>query len=151
MIMRKWMILTVLALLVCVAAQAQPRTWRITESGWGRVESSYRQSTLVDPPLGEMNIPRWRKVSGTLTIDFEKKEVTLSLDRKKDKTFYLLAQHAPAVTRDGWTYDRYMAMDGNSTVCHFWLGVHESGAQRLLTLYSWTLPDTIYGYRLAEE
>lgn len=149
--MKRGLIILCCLFLAGLAGKAQTKTWQISETGWGRVEKSYRQSNWAGPPLGEMNIPRWRQVSGTLTIDFDKKEVVLSLDRKKGKTFVLLAQRDPAVTRDGWTYDRYMAMDGTSTVCHFWLGTHESGREQLLTLYSWTLPDTIYGYRLIPD
>ena len=148
MIMKKTVLILFLGLLAGISAAAQTVNYRVLETGWGRIEKSYRQSTLVELGVGEMNIPRWRKTSGTLRIDFDRKEVVLSIRGKKDKTFTLLSESRPFATRDGWSYVDYMGLDGNNSVCHFWLCKHESGAQRLLTLYPWMVPDTVYGYRL---
>lgn len=137
------------ALLTGSAATAQTLHYNVLETGWGRIEKNYKQGASPGfSAVGEMNIPRWRKTSGTLTVDLDKKEVTLTQKRKKDKTFTLLSDTTPGQTRDGWTYTEYMALDGNNSVCHFWLCTHESGLRRLLTLYPWSRPDTVYGYML---
>jgi len=149
--MKKVSLILALALLAGSAAWGQTKTWQVTETGWGRIEKAFRTFPPVGAGIGEMNIPRWRKAAGTLTIDFDRKEAVLSLPRKKGTTFRLLTESQPYKTRDGWTYVDYQALDGSSTVCRFWLCTHESGAERLLTLYPWTVPDTVYGYRLSVE
>lgn len=145
----KRIVILFLAALAALPLCAQTETYRVVETGWGRIEKAVRQGISHDTAIGEMNIPRWRKVSGTLTIDFDKKEVLLTQQRKKDKTFTLLSDSRPMETRDGWTYIEYMALDGHNSVCHFWICTHESGIRRLLTLYPWSFPDTVYGYMLA--
>lgn len=145
----KRIVLLFLAALAALPLCAQTESYRVVETGWGRIEKAVRQGIPTYSAVGEMNIPRWKKVSGTLTIDFEKKEAVLTQQRKKDKTFTLLSETRPMETRDGWTYVEYMALDGHNSVCHFWLCTHESGIRRLLTLYPWTVPDTVYGYMLA--
>lgn len=147
--MKKWMLILALALMSGLACRAQTQTWQLVETGWGRIEKSYQNGWNLLTHLGEMNIPRWRKAAGSLTIDFDKKEVVLTQRGKADKTFILLSETSPKETRDGWTYVEYMALDAHNSVCHFWLCKHEEGAERLLTLYPWTYPDTIYGYNLA--
>ncbi|MCR4859946.1 MAG: hypothetical protein K5910_04710 [Bacteroidales bacterium] len=149
--MKRVLLIISLALLAVSAAQAQTKTWQVTETGWGRIEKTYVSILSPGEGVGEMNIPRWRKVSGTLTVDFDRKEAVLSLPRKKGKTFTLLTESKPYTTRDGWTYVDYKALDGSNSVCHFWLCKHESGAERILTLYPWTSPDTVYGYLLTPE
>ena len=127
---------------------AQTKTYQVSQTGWGRVEQGSHFGILGTSAIGEMNISRWKKVSGTFTVDFDKKEAVLKQNRKKDKTFTLLSDSRPAETRDGWTFVDYMALDGTNSVCHFWLCKHEDGTERLLTLYPWFYPDTVYGYML---
>ena len=148
--MRRLLIIA-LALLTASAAWAQTKTWQVTETGWGKIDRGISIVTRPERGIGEIFIPRWRKVSGTLTVDFDKKEATLSLSRGKDKRFYLMTESAPRETRDGWTYVEYEGLDGNNAGCRFWLCKHESGAERLLTLYPFWTPDTIYGYRLSSS
>lgn len=150
--MKRFLILFALALLAGPAAWAQTKSWQVTENGWGKIDRGI--SVVYARPergMGEINIPRWRKVSGTLTIDFDKKEANLLLSRGKDKRYYLMTESAPHETRDGWTYVEYEALDENNAGCRFWLCKHESGTERLLTLYPFWSPDTIYGYRLSSS
>lgn len=146
--MKKW-IFVFLLVLPCLSGWGQSEKYQLTETGWGRIEKSYQNGILTN--LGEINIPRWRKASGSFTVDFDKKEAVLSQRGKKDKTFTLLSETSPKQTRDGWTYVEYMALDGSNSVCHFWICRHESGWQRLLTLYPWWYPDTVYGYNFGPE
>ena len=146
--MKKWFFVLLLVL-PCVSGWCQSEKYQLTETGWGRIEKSYQNGILTN--LGEINIPRWRKASGSMTIDFDKKEAVLTQRGKADKTFTLLSETSPKETRDGWTYVEYMALDGNNSVCHFWICRHESGRQRLLTLYPWSRPDTVYGYNFDPE
>ena len=145
--MKKGILILCLALLTGSAAMAQ--TWKVSETGWGRIENTYSaQAIRSEYALGEMNIPRWRKTAGTLKVDFDKREAVISLDRKKDKTFVLLTESRPCQTRDGWTYVEYEALDNRNAGCRFWVCTHESGSQRVLILYPYYSPDTVYGYRL---
>ena len=148
--MKRLLVMT-LALAALLPLHAQTKTYRLTETGWGRIEKASRSGIPGTSAVGEMNIPRWKKASGTFTVDFDRKEAVLSQNRKKDKTFTLLSDSRPMETRDGWSYTEYMALDGTNSVCHFWLCKHENGTERLLTLYPWTVPDTVYGYMLTPE
>ena len=148
--MKRYLLLLTAALLLGTAASAQ--TWQVTESGWGKVKGGIAiVQAAPKRTIGETDIPRWRKTPGTLRIDFDKREAILSLDRKKDKTFYLMTESRPAQTRDGWTYVEYEALDGNNAGCRFWFCTHENGARRVLVFYPFSAPDTVYGYRLAPE
>lgn len=146
--MKKGIMILCLALLMGLAAQAQ--TWKVTESGWGRIEHSYAVTAVrSEHAIGEMNIPRWRKTAGTIKVDYDKREAVISLDRKKDKTFVLMTESRPFRTRDGWTYVEYEALDNRNAGCRFLVCTHENGSQRVLILYPYYSPDTVYGYRLA--
>ena len=148
--MKKGILILCLALLTGSAAWAQ--TWKVAETGWGRVENAYSVVAVrSEYALGEMNIPRWRKTAGTLKVDFDKREAVISLDRKKDKTYVLMTESRPFQTRDGWTYVEYEALDNRNAGCRFWVCTHESGSQRVLILYPYYSPDTVYGYRLEPE
>lgn len=150
--MKRMILILALSLLAVSAAWAQPRTWKVTQTGWGRIERGISIThSAPERGIGEMNIPRWRKVSGTLSFDFSKREAVISLDRKKDKTFILLTESRPFQTRDGWTYVEYEALDGTNSGCRFWVCTHESGSQRVLVLYPFYRPDTIYGYNLSSS
>ena len=147
--MKKTIIIFCLALTAGLSALAQTRTWTVTESGWGRIENGISVAgSFPERSIGEMNIPRWRKTPGTLKVDFDKREAVLSLDRKKEKPFILLTESRPFQTRDGWSYVEYEALDARNAGCRFWICTHESGSQRLLILYPFGRPDTIYGYNL---
>lgn len=146
--MKKGILILCLALLTGSAAMAQ--TWKVAETGWGRIEDTYSAVNIrSEYAIGEMNIPRWRKTAGTLKVDYDKREAVISLDRKKDKTFVLLTESRPFRTRDGWTYVEYEALDNRNAGCRFWVCTHENGSQRVLILYPYYSPDTVYGYRLA--
>ena len=148
--MKRLLVLFALALLAGSAAWAQTKSWQVTESGWGRIENGISNSpSMATRTIGEMNIPRWRKTPGTLNVDFDKREASISLNGKKEKTFYLMTESRPFQTRDGWTYVEYEALDNRNAGCRFWLCTHESGSQRVLLLYPWWRPDTIYGYLLS--
>ena len=150
--MKKCFLLIVFALLAGSAVWAQPRTWQVSEYGWGQIKSAISVAHSVpERGLGEINIPRWRKASGTLQVDFDKREAVISMDRKKDKHFYLMTESRPFQTRDGWTYVEYESLDDKNAGCRFWLCTHESGTQRVLILYPFYRPDTIYGYLLTPE
>ncbi|MBP5337492.1 MAG: hypothetical protein J6Y63_08325 [Bacteroidales bacterium] len=144
----KRLLILLLAAACFIPLHAQPRTYQVSQTGWGRIEKASRSGIPGTGAVGEMNISRWKKVSGTLTVDFDKKEAILKQNHKKDKTFTMLSDSRPMETRDGWTYVEYMALDGTNSVCHFWLCKHEDGTERLLTLYPWFYPDTVYGYML---
>ena len=146
--MKKWFFVLLLVL-PCVSGWCQGETFPLTETGWGRIEKSYQNGILTN--LGEINIPRWRKASGSFTVDFDKKEAVLSQSRGKDKTFYLLTESRPHETRDGWSYVEYEALDNHNAGCRFWVCKHESGAERVLVFYPYWTPDTVYGYRLTPE
>ena len=148
--MRRWLIISCLLLLTGLAARAEGRTWQVTETGWGRVHTGISIATAYpERTMGEMSIHRWRKAPGTLKVDFDKREATLSLNRKKDKTYILMTESQPSQTRDGWTFVEYEALDGRNAGCRFWLCKHESGAERLLIFYPFGRPDTVYGYLLS--
>ncbi|MCR4824804.1 MAG: hypothetical protein K5849_05540 [Bacteroidales bacterium] len=151
--MRKWILLFCLALASGWTVQAQTKSWSITETGWGRVElaRTYGSLNIYEGGIREMNIPRWRTASGTLRIDYDKREASLSVGRKKEKTFLLLTESRPFTTRDGWSYVEYESLDERNSGCRFLVCTHESGAERLLILYPFSRPDTIYGYRLTPE
>lgn len=145
----KRLLLFIAAALVALPLAAQTKTWQIAETGWGRIERAARIGVAGSTALGEMNIPRWRKTAGTIKVDYDKREAVISLDRKKDKTFVLMTESRPFRTRDGWTYVEYEALDNRNAVCRFWVCTHENGSQRVLILYPYYSPDTVYGYRLA--
>ena len=148
--MKQRLIILCCLLLAGMTAKAQTLTWQLSETGWGRIEKGFAYAAAMpESSIGEMNIPRWRKATGTLTVNFDKKEAVLTQRGKADKTFTLLSESTPKETRDGWTYIEYMALDAHNSVCHFWLCTHAAGAVRLLTLYPWTRPDTVYGYQLS--
>ena len=147
--MKKCLLISIFALLAIGTAVAQPRTWQIAQAGWGRIEKGIAiAQAMPEQTVGEIIIPRWRKASGTLTVDFDKKDVVLAQRGKAEKTYNLLTEGNTKTTRAGWSYVEYMALDAHNSVCHFWLCKHESGAARLLLLYPWRYPDTVYGYDL---
>lgn len=147
----KRLILFLAAALMALPLAAQTKTWQIAETGWGRVEKATRFGIAGSTALGEMNIPRWRKANGTLRINFDKKEAVISLKNKKDKSYYLLTESRPFETRDGWTYVEYETLDERNAGCRFWVGVHEGGMERLLVMYPFSNPDTVYGYLLTPD
>ena len=147
--MKRYLLLLAAALLLGAAAHAQ--TWQVTESGWGRIEKSFTPHYVPKQTLGEINIPRWRKTPGELKVDFAKKEAVLSLKGKKDKHYNLMTESRPYQTRDGWSYVEYETLDDQNAGCRFWICKHESGTERLLILYPFSNPDTIYGYMLVRE
>ena len=149
--MKRFLLIIAIALLAGSAAWAQSRTWALSETGWGRVDFALQQGVIPMHTMGEINIPRWRKATGTLKVDFEKKEAVLSQSRGKDKTFHLMTESRPHETRDGWSYVEYEALDNRNAGCRFWVCKHESGAERLLVFYPYWTPDTVYGYRLTPE
>ena len=147
----KRLIVALVAVALCVSAWGQTKVYRLTETGWGRIGETYKQSVLADWVVSDIAIHKWKKATGTFTVNFDKREAVLTQRGKADKTFNLLTEGSPKETRDGWTYVEYMALDGHNSVCHFWLCKHESGAERLLTLYPWTVPTAAYGYLLTPE
>ena len=148
--MKRFFLLIAAALLALPLA-AQTKTWQVAESGWGRIEKASRSGLAGPTALGEMNIPRWRKADGTVKIDFDQREAVITLKNKKVKSFYLMTESRPYQTRDGWTYVEYESLDERNAGCRFWLCTHESGTQRLLVLYPFNNPDTVYGYMIIPE
>ena len=150
--MKRTLVVLCCLVLAALAARAQSGRWQVSESGWGRIENGISIAhAAAERTMGEMNIHRWRKSPGTLRVDFDKKEAVLSLNGKKDRNFHLMTESRPFQTRDGWTYVEYEALDARNAGCRFWLCTHESGIQRLLILYPYSRPDTIYGYLLTPE
>ena len=148
--MKGYLLLLVAALFFGTAANAQ--TWQVVESGWGRVKGGIAiVQAAPKRTIGETNIPRWRKTSGELKVDLDKKEAVLSLKGKKDKHYNLMTESQPFQTRDGWSYVEYEALDGNNAGCRFWFCTHESGIRRVLVFYPFSAPDTVYGYMLGPE
>lgn len=150
MLMKRIFLLIFTALLALPLA-AQKETFQVVETGWGRIEKAYRFGVPSTAALGEMNVPRWRKISGTLLVDFDNKEAVITLKNKKVKSYYLMTESRPYQTRDGWTYVEYEALDERNAGCRFWLCTHESGTRRLLVLYPFSTPDTIYGYMIIPD
>ena len=148
--MKRYLLLLAAALLFGIAAHAQ--SCQITESGWGRIKDGISIGHAVQGrTIGEMNIPRWRKTPGGLKIDFDKKEAVISLNGKKPKPYNLMTESQRFQTRDGWSYVEYEALDERNGGCRFWICKHESGAERLLIMYPFVRPDTVYGYMLVRE
>ena len=148
--MRKVFVTLCLMLMVASSAMAQTKTWKVVESGWGRIDWGWKQlnpgGAASDMAIDEMNIHRWKKTPGTLTVDFGKNTAELELSRKKSKSFNLLTESQTFKSRDGWTYVEHLAADTSNASCRFWLCENPDGFQRLLVIYP--RARAVYGYML---
>ena len=147
--MKRVIFLFVFALLAIPAAWAQNKSWTLTDSGWGRVDTGSRPlGASPELVMGEINITRWRKASGTVKADFDKKTVVISQNRSKDKKYQLLTESRPSETRDGWSYVVYDAMDSHNSRSRMWICKHENGTERILVFYPAYAPQKVYAYML---
>ena len=119
----KRLLILLLAAACFIPLHAQPRTYQVSQTGWGRIEKASRSGIPGTGAVGEMNISRWKKVSGTLTVDFDKKEAILKQNHKKDKTFVCdqktwiaLAKRMPTI-QQGDNSDAVKALQCMLNVC----------------------------------
>lgn len=129
----------------CMTTSAQTHKYAITNSGWGRLEKGFKVAiTSYESSISELDIHRWRKVKGELTIDEEDKLLTVRLPRK-EIVYTLLTESYVHKDRSGWSYVERQALENDRTFCRVWICTHEDGSQQVLILYN----NFVQGYKLS--
>lgn len=123
---------------------AQTKDYTITNSGWGRLETGFRQGIApYEIRVSELDIHRWRKTTGELILNEGEKLLTVRLPRK-ELVYVLLTESHVHKDRNGWSYVEHRALENDHTYCRVWNCTHEDGSRQILVLYS----TFVQGYKI---
>lgn len=146
--MKKLIVILVSFLLLAGgAALARTERFTITNSGWGRPESGVAIGAgPSNRSVISLDVHRWRKTRGELTIDLDAHELTVRQPHK-EIVYNLLTESYTHKDKNGWSYVERLALENGATLCRIWDCTHEDGTRQVYVLFN----NFVQGYKILPE